>query len=247
MQYLLRKKKLQKIFVKFYKIMLDILLYICYNFSVLISMKEVTIVTFVQTGTKDDEYLAMCAQAGDRKAAEVLIREYIGFVCNCAKSYYLKGFDRDDAIQEGLIGLYNAIINYSPNKNTSFRSFAGLCISRHIIDAVRMCSRLKHAPLNSYVSLNKETNDKCETTQFQYFACSHCSDPEAIVINQESLNGIECKIKNTLSFFERRVLTHYLDGLTYRQIGDLVERDSKSVDNAVQRIRKKLMCVLNRS
>lgn len=221
--------------------------YIWYNLIVLISIKEVTFVTFVQTDTKCDEYLAICAQAGDRRAAEVLIGEYFGFVCNRVKSYYLAGGDRDDAVQEGLIGLYKAIRDYSPVRNSSFRSFAGICISRQMISAVRMCTRRKHAPLNSYVSLNKDTDDNSETTLFRYFANGHDSDPEAIVINQESLNGIECKIKSTLSSFELKVLTCYLDGMTYRQIGDLVNRDAKSVDNAVQRIRRKLGSVLGRS
>lgn len=198
----------------------------------------------VQTDNEYDECLVMQAQQGNRNAAEVLVGGYFGFVCNRVKAYYFAGADHDDVVQEGLIGLYNAIKSYNPDKHASFRTFASLCISRRIISAVRYYSRLKHEPLNSYISLNMETDDTAKMSLFQTYPDELCSDPEAIVINRENLVGMECTINDTLSRFEYKVFLCYRDGMSYRQISRVVDRDEKSVDNAVQRIRKKLSTVL---
>lgn len=197
-----------------------------------------------QTDNEYDECLVMQAQQGNRNAAEVLVGGYFGFVCNHVKAYYLAGADHDDVVQEGLIGLYNAIRSYNPKKHASFRTFAAICVSRRVISAVRCYSRRKHEPLNSYISLNKETDDTAEMSLFQTYPDEQCSDPEAIVINREKMVGMECTINSTLSRFEYKVFLCYRDGLSYRQISKIVNCNEKSVDNAVQRIRKKLSTVL---
>lgn len=198
---------------------------------------------FAQTDNEYDRCLVIQAQQGDRSAAEVLVGGYFGFVCNRVKAYYFAGADYDDVVQEGLIGLYNAIMNYNSERNVSFRTFASVCISRRIISAVRQYSRRKHEPLNSYISLNTENDEDVEVLMSQ--GCSECFlNPEYILINNENLVGMKYKINNTLSRFEYKVFLCYCDGMTYSQISKIVNRDVKSVDNAVQRIRKKLSAVL---
>ena len=197
----------------------------------------------MQASDQYDEYLVLEAQQGNRSAAEVLVGGYFGFVCNRVKAYYFAGADHDDVVQEGLIGLYNAIKSYKPGQ-ASFRTFASMCISRHIISAVRYYGRLKHEPLNSYISLSNEAEDADEKTFTGTYADEQCSDPEAILINRERLFGMECAISKTLSRFEYKIFLCYREGLSYRQISNIVKCNEKSVDNAVQRIRRKLSTVL---
>lgn len=197
----------------------------------------------MQTDGKYDEYLVLEAQQGNRGAAEVLVGGYFGFVCNRVKAYYFAGADHDDVVQEGLIGLYNAIKSYRPGQ-ASFRTFASLCISRQIISAVRYYGRRKHEPLNSYISLSDEAEDADDFAFTGTYADEQYSDPEAILINRESLVGMECAISDALSRFEYKIFLCYREGLSYRQISSIVNCNEKSVDNAVQRIRKKLSTVL---
>lgn len=197
--------------------------------------------TCMQTSDKYDEYLVLLAQQGNRNAFEVLVGGYFGFVCNRVKTYYFAGADHDDVVQEGLIGLYNAVKSFKPGR-ASFRTFASLCISRRVISAVRYYSRLKYEPLNSYISLCNE-NEELSRTYLSY-ASELCHNPEDILINRENLIGMECVISNTLSRFEYKVFLCYMDGLSYSDIADRLCCSTKSVDNAIQRMRKKLSTVL---
>ncbi len=195
----------------------------------------------MQTGDKYDEYLVLEAQRGNQNAYEVLVGGYFGFVCNRVKAYYFAGAERDDVIQEGLIGLVKAIKSYSPDRS-SFRTFASVCISRHVISALRFYSRQKYEPLNTYISLCNVTEDFSESVYSDL--SEFCRDPEDILINRESLVDMECVIRDTLSKFEYEIFLHQQDGYTYRDISQKLCCSEKSVDNAIQRIRRKLGLVL---
>ncbi len=193
-----------------------------------------------------DEKVVLLAQAGDKKALEHIIARYRNLVYAKAKPYFLIGADRDDIIQEGMIGLYKAVRNFK-NQKATFKAFAGLCVSRQIISAVKSATRQKHVPLNSYISLNKNVYDSEEdATLLDIISEQYPQDPESILINRENLDGIEYKISQALSKFELEVLMLYLDGCSYQEISASVQRDIKSVDNALQRIKKKIEVILRR-
>ncbi|MCX7715672.1 MAG: RNA polymerase sporulation sigma factor SigH, partial [Clostridia bacterium] len=161
------------------------------------------------------------------------------------KAYFLVGADRDDLVQEGMIGLYKAVKDFNENKFSSFRTFAGVCVTRQIITAIKTATRQKHIPLNSYVSLNKKVFDfKTDKTLLEMLPEHHVSDPEAIVIGRESLSGIEYRINKSLSKLELLVLSYYLENRSYQEISELINKDIKSVDNALQRVKKKVEMLL---
>lgn len=192
-----------------------------------------------------DEEVVALAQRGDEKALEHIIARYRNFVHMRAQPYFLIGADKDDIIQEGMIGLYKAVKGYKHQK-ASFKAFAGVCVSRQIISAVKSATRQKHIPLNSYISLDKNVFDSEEdATLLDLLSDQSPQDPESILIDREHLDGIEYKINKTLSKLELEVLMYYLDGRTYQEIADLVRKDPKSVDNAIQRIKKKIEVILN--
>lgn len=192
-----------------------------------------------------DEAVVALAQQGDEKALEHIIARYRNVVHMRAQPYFLIGADKDDIIQEGMIGLYKAVKSYQHQK-ALFKAFAGVCISRQIISAVKSATRQKHIPLNSYISLDKNVFDSEEdATLLDLLAEQAPKDPEAILIGREHLDGIEYKINKTLSKLELEVLVYYLDGRSYQEIAGLVQRDPKSVDNAIQRIKKKIEVILN--
>jgi len=188
-----------------------------------------------------DEEIVHLAKNGNIKAQEYLINKYKNFVRAKARSYFLIGADREDIIQEGMIGLYKAIRDFRQDKLSSFRAFAELCITRQIITAIKTATRQKHIPLNSYVSLNKPIYDEeSDRTLLDILSGAKVSDPEEIIISREELMNIESKIGEVLSGLEWEVLKSYLDGKSYQEIACDLDRHAKSIDNALQRVKRKL-------
>lgn len=188
-----------------------------------------------------DEDVIQEAKAGNENALEYLINKYKSFVRAKARTYFLIGADREDIIQEGMIGLFKAIRDFKGDKLASFRAFAELCITRQIITAIKTATRQKHIPLNSYVSLNKPIFDEeSDRTLMDIISEENISDPEELVINREEFLGIENKMGEILSSLEWEVLTSYLDGKSYQEIAEDLDRHVKSIDNALQRVKRKL-------
>ena len=188
-----------------------------------------------------DEEVVEYAKNGDGQALEYLINKYKNFVRAKARSYFLIGADREDIIQEGMIGLYKAIRDFRQDKLSSFRAFAELCITRQIITAIKTATRQKHIPLNSYVSLNKPIYDvESDRTLLDVLSGTKISDPEELIISQEEFSSIESKIGELLSDLEWEVLTSYLQGKSYQEIAIDLDRHVKSIDNALQRVKRKL-------
>jgi RNA polymerase sporulation-specific sigma factor len=188
-----------------------------------------------------DEEIVHLAKDGEVKAQEYLINKYKNFVRAKARSYFLIGADREDIIQEGMIGLYKAIRDFRPDKLSSFRAFAELCITRQIITAIKTATRQKHIPLNSYISLNKPIYDEeSDRTLLDVLSGARVSDPEELIISREELVNIESKIGEVLSGLEWEVLRSYLDGKSYQEIACDLDRHAKSIDNALQRVKRKL-------
>lgn len=188
-----------------------------------------------------DEEVVELARNGDDIALEYLINKYKNFVRAKARSYFLIGADREDIIQEGMIGLYKAIRDFRPDKLASFRAFAELCITRQIITAIKTATRQKHMPLNSYVSLNKPIYDEeSDRTLLDVLTGTRVSDPEEMIINRENFVDIENKMGEFLSDLEWKVLMFYLEGKSYQEIAEDLQRHVKSIDNALQRVKRKL-------
>jgi RNA polymerase sporulation-specific sigma factor len=189
----------------------------------------------------DDESIVELAASGDKDAQEYLVHKYKNFVKARARSYFLIGADKEDIIQEGMIGLFKATRDYKPDKQSSFRAFAELCITRQIITAVKTATRQKHIPLNSYVSLNKPVFDEeSDRTLMDLISGSRITDPEELIIGQEEFDDIEGKMGEILSPLERQVLMAYLDGKSYQEMAAILNRHAKSIDNALQRVKRKL-------
>ncbi len=188
-----------------------------------------------------DEVLIGYIQAGDDEALAYLIQKYKQFVRTKSRSYFLIGADKEDIIQEGMIGLYKSIRDFKIERLTSFKAFAELCVTRQIITAIKTATRQKHIPLNSYVSLDKpiyeEDSDK---TLLDIICGSKVLNPEELIINKEEYDDIEEKMVEILSELEREVLILYLEGLSYQEIAESLNRQVKSIDNALQRVKKKL-------
>lgn len=196
---------------------------------------------FLEFKDKLDEEIVMDAKAGNNKAQEYLISKYENFVKAKAKSYFLIGADKEDIYQEGMIGLYKAIRDFNPEKSTSFKAFAEICVIRQIITAIKTATRQKHIPLNTYVSLNKPIyEEESERTLLDVLSGLKISDPEELMISKEQMHFIEDKISKVLSELEKEVLTSYLDGKSYQEIACDLERHAKSIDNALQRVKRKL-------
>lgn len=195
-----------------------------------------------------DEDLALLAQQGDDAALEYLLNKYKNFVRSKARSYFLIGADHEDIVQEGMIGLYKAIRDFKPEKLSSFRAFAELCITRQIITAIKTATRQKHIPLNSYVSLNKPIYDEeSDRTLLDVITEGRVANPEDMLISQEDVGLIEDRIGQMLSSLEREVLSAYLDGKSYQEIALELDRHVKSIDNALQRVKRKLEKFLDES
>ena len=191
-------------------------------------------------GGVSDEELAELAQCGDASAQDKLLSRYSPVVKKIAGRYFLIGADMDDLVQEGMIGLFKAIRDYSPDKNAAFRSFSELCITRQILTAIKNATRHKHAPLNSYISLDRPVYDSDgEATLLDVISRADTANPEDIVINREKFNIIGNRIGKFLSKMECIVLLYYLRGESYTDIARRLGKDAKAIDNALQRIRRK--------
>jgi RNA polymerase sporulation-specific sigma factor len=190
----------------------------------------------------DDGYLIALAKQGNGQAYDRLVRRYYGFVRLKASSYFLAGGDADDLIQEGLVGLYKAVRDYRTDRESSFRNFAELCITRQIITAVKTATRNKHTPLNQYVSFSASpaSAPEGEPTLDEIIPGPSVHDPVNQVISSEELRALVACLSTALSDLESRVLALYLDGRSYEEIGERIACDTKTVDNALQRVKRKV-------
>lgn len=188
-----------------------------------------------------DEELVELSASGDRRATEHLLSKYKNLVKNRAKAYFLVGADRDDIVQEGMIGLFKAIRDFDITKQASFLGFAEVCIKRQIITAVKASTRQKHLPLNSYISLSDPVyKDNPELSLLDKIAQRDSVDPEEMFLRREMAEHIGTEIENKLSSLEKTVLSLYLNGMNYQEIAIELNRTPKSIDNALQRIKRKL-------
>jgi RNA polymerase sporulation-specific sigma factor len=190
----------------------------------------------------EDAFLIALAKQGDRAAYDRLVKRYHGFVRLKASSYFLAGGDADDLIQEGMVGLYKAIRDFRSDRESSFRNFAELCITRQIITAVKTATRNKHTPLNQYVSFSSAPaagGDDVPTLD-QMLPGPSVHDPVNQVISSEELRSLVGCLSSALSELESRVLSLYLDGCSYEQVGERLSCDTKTVDNALQRVKRKV-------
>ena len=179
-----------------------------------------------------DEQLIEHTNAGEKGCMDVLIERYKRHVRNQARPLYLIGGDSDDLIQEGMLGLFKAIRDYRPEKSDSFEAFATLCISRQLYSAIQAAGRLKHAPLNSYVELSPELGESADKLKGK--------SPEELLIDQENIRSLREEILKVATPLEQEILLAYLNGQSYTEIAQRLKKDPKSIDNALQRIRRKL-------
>jgi RNA polymerase sporulation-specific sigma factor len=192
----------------------------------------------------EDLQLVLKAANGSSVAMDQLIRRYTSFVRLKASSYFLAGGDSDDLIQEGLVGLYKAVRDFRPDKETSFRSFAELCVTRQIITAIKTATRLKHAPLNTYVSFShtpagQESESECSLGDA--LPASHVHEPAVKVVSTEELQALVGCLSSSLSPLEADALRLYLEGSSYDQMADELGCDTKTIDNALQRVKRKII------
>jgi RNA polymerase sporulation-specific sigma factor len=192
----------------------------------------------------EDLQLVIRARNGDSKAMDTLIRRYTGFVRLKSSSYFLAGGDSEDLIQEGLIGLYKAVRDFRSDKETSFRSFAELCITRQIITAIKTATRFKHAPLNTYVSFSQtpagqESEGDC--TLGDALPGPSVDEPSIMVISTEELQSLVFCLGTGLSQLESDALRLYLEGSSYEEMADRLDVDTKTIDNALQRVKRKIL------
>ncbi|WP_078412500.1 RNA polymerase sporulation sigma factor SigH [Priestia abyssalis] len=189
----------------------------------------------------EDEVLVELARNGDGESSNFLINKYRNFVRAKARTYFLIGADKEDIVQEGMIGLYKAIRDFRGDKQASFKAFAELCITRQLITAIKTATRQKHIPLNSYVSLDKPIYDEeSGYTLMDVISGANMMNPEALVINKEKADDIARKLAEMLSSLERRVLALYMEGQSYLEISEELNMQVKSIDNALQRVKRKM-------
>lgn len=192
-------------------------------------------------GMTDEDIVAEAQLKNNELAQDYLLHKYKNFVRAKARSYFLIGAEREDIIQEGMIGLYKAIRDFKNDKQASFRAFAELCVTRQIITAIKTATRQKHIPLNSYVSLNKPIYEEdSDRTLLDVISGVKVANPEDMVISREEFDDIESKMNDILSDLEWQVLMSYLDGKSYQEIAVELNRHVKSIDNALQRVKRKL-------
>lgn len=192
------------------------------------------------TELSDEEVIGLI-HGGNTDALDYLIKKYKSFVWLKGRSYFIIGGDREDVVQEGMIGLYKAIRDYNPEKLSSFKGFAELCITRQIITAIKTATRQKHIPLNSSISLDRPVyTEESERTMLDILPGPSLENPVDLMVHQEGYRHMRIEVHRALSRLERQVLALYLDGQTYQEIAIRLNRQVKSVDNALQRIKKKL-------
>jgi RNA polymerase sporulation-specific sigma factor len=197
--------------------------------------------TSADLDSASDEELVALYREGQEAAVEALLHRYRNFARLKARSYFLAGADKDDIVQEGMIGLYKAIRDFDAGRETAFRSFAEVCITRQIITAVKTATRQKHIPLNTYVSLTKPITAEGESDYvLQDVLGAEAPDPADLVISHEELRSMKLAFSEILSDFEAEVLHMYVEGKSYQEIGVHLNRHVKSIDNAIQRIKRKV-------
>ncbi len=191
----------------------------------------------------EDLQLVVRSRNGDNHALDALIRRYTGFVRLKASSYFIAGGESEDLIQEGLIGLYKAVRDFRSDKETSFRSFAELCITRQIITAIKTATRFKHAPLNTYVSFSQTPagQEDSDVTVGDALAGPSVDDPVVCVISTEELQSLVFALGSGLSPLESDALRLYLEGCSYEQMAEDLACDTKTIDNALQRVKRKVL------
>ena len=187
-----------------------------------------------------DEELIEALRKGENEIIDYLMNKYKNLVRKKAKALYLIGGDTDDLIQEGMIGLFKAVRDYRGDKESSFYHFADLCIARQLYTAVEASQRKKHAPLNSYIPLYTDSGDSDEWNLENALSSMDELNPEKMVIHQENLKAFQKKVSDSLSSMEKEVLTYYLQGYDYVQIAEAMGKEPKAIDNALQRLKKKL-------
>jgi len=192
-------------------------------------------------GALVDEEMLMQVQQGDEVAAEYLVHKYENIVHKKANAYFLVGSEREDVVQEGFIGLFKAIYDYDKNKRSSFKTFAELCITRQIITSIKSATRMKHSPLNSYISIYKPvSDDEQDRTLLDTIVDDGAYDPKDYVLTKEKLRTLKVELLKALTKLEWSVLTLYLQGFSYEEIASALKRTEKSIDNALQRVKKKV-------
>jgi RNA polymerase sporulation-specific sigma factor len=191
---------------------------------------------------RSDDELVLAARAGDDVALAELLTKYRNFARVKARSYFLVGADREDIVQEGMIGLYKAIRDFNPEMQTSFRAFAELCVTRQIITAIKTATRQKHGPLNSYVSFNRPvvSDEDGDRVLGDVIPTAAICDPADLVISSERIRSLQRHFDEVLSDLEAEVLRLYVEGKSYQEIAEALNRHVKSIDNALQRIKRKL-------
>lgn len=196
----------------------------------------------VQLAELDDHVLVARARSGDDRCIEILLTRYRNFARSKARSYFLAGSDKEDVVQEGMIGLFKAIRDFEEDTGTPFRAFAELCISRQILTAIKTANRQKHQPLNSSVSLDAPAygDDSSDRTVGDNFVGPKTSDPVELVISAQEIEAIRDTMKDNLTDLEGDVLRLYMDGKSYEEIAGVLGNHVKSIDNALQRIKRKL-------
>ncbi len=188
-----------------------------------------------------DEEIVNLASLGDKDALDYILNKYKYLVKIKARPYFIIGADKEDVLQEGMIGLYKSIRNYQQNKETPFKAFAELCIIRQMITAIKSATRQKHMPLNTYISLNKPVYDgESEKTYLDTIVSDKVLNPEELFIGQEAKTFIEQHINESLTKLECKVLELYLQGKNYNEISVIIRKPEKSIDNALQRVKRKL-------
>ena len=191
-------------------------------------------------GKMTDEQLIELLREGKTEITDYLMEKYKDMVRKQARAMYLWGGENDDLIQEGMIGLFKAVQDYDPKEGASFSSFAGLCVSRQMYTAIKASQRKKHAPLNSYVSLDEEPDNDGQIPLTEVLQSLTNGNPEDMVIDQENVEAFQKKIEKCLSKMEKEVLALTLQGLDYHQVAQIMDKSPKSIDNALQRIKGKL-------
>lgn len=185
-----------------------------------------------------DEEVVVLAQKGDKRAETYIVNKYKPFVETRSVPYFIAGAERDDLVQEGLIGLCKAVKSYNGTRRANFKTFAEVCVVRQMITAVKTSTRKKNSPLNYYVSIHA-TDDESDVISAKLVDTKH-KNPESIIIEKEAAQGIESRINSVLSDFETEVLRYYLTGISYKEIAVLIGKTPKAVDNAMCRIKKKV-------
>ncbi len=197
--------------------------------------------SFTDYGALSDEKLVELSGRGDKTATECILARYKNLVRARARMYFLAGADKEDLIQEGMIGLFKAIRDFDKSRPASFSGFAELCIKRQLITAVKTATRQKHMPLNSYVSLNNPVYENdAEGYLEDVLPGGHETDPEHIFISRENAEFLNERIQEVLSGLEKSVLALYLEGKSYQEISKIMNKPIKSIDNALQRVKKKM-------